>query len=112
MGPYCKFCDTRCFVPRSVPGSTVTILATCAKGMELDRESTGHDHETAHNPHWTPGGGTCRFGHRHVEPDEPVEPGDAHMIDPEVMCLGGCGRWVGRDRVARQRETLEAYPNA
>lgn len=50
MGPYCKFCDRRCFVERHVPGSTVTILATCPRGMEHDRAMTGYDHTTAINP--------------------------------------------------------------
>lgn len=51
MGPYCKFCDQRCFVPRWVPGHGSIILATCAKGMEHDREHTaGYDHTTAVNP--------------------------------------------------------------
>ena len=50
MGPYCDFCDHRCFVERFVPGSHVTILATCGKGMAHDRERTGYDHTTAVNP--------------------------------------------------------------
>lgn len=55
MGPYCKFCDHRCFVVRQIPGrendpTAPTILATCPDGMALDRERTGYDHRTAINP--------------------------------------------------------------
>ncbi|AGK87733.1 Lsr2-like DNA bridging protein [Mycobacterium phage Phrux] len=55
MGPYCKFCDHRCFVPRQViVGGTVIwdgIMATCAKGAEFDRDRLGVDFRSAHNPH-------------------------------------------------------------
>lgn len=52
VGAYCKFCDHRCFVERLVPGSLVTHLATCSRGMEHDRERLGYDHTTAFNPHF------------------------------------------------------------
>lgn len=53
-GAYCKFCGRRCFVLRVIPdghdkGRSLH-LATCQRGMEHDREATGHDHETAVNP--------------------------------------------------------------
>lgn len=51
MGPYCDYCGQRCFVPRVVPGSHVTILATCAKGAEHDRRSLGVDFRSARNPY-------------------------------------------------------------
>lgn len=51
MGPYCNFCDRRCFVLRDLPdGSWSGLMATCAKGMEHDRKQTGYDHTTATNP--------------------------------------------------------------
>ena len=49
-GAYCMFCGQRCFVYRIVPGSNVTHLATCARGMALDREKLGVDYTTAVNP--------------------------------------------------------------
>ena len=56
MGAYCKFCDRRCFLPRTLPddaksnaGETIH-LATCTRGMQHDREMTGYDHTTAINP--------------------------------------------------------------
>lgn len=50
-GAYCKFCDHRCFVYRVLPDkSWAGYMATCARGMEFDREKTGHDHTTAINP--------------------------------------------------------------
>lgn len=49
MGPYCQFCDHRCFLPRIV-GTSSVILATCPRGMAQDRERCGHDHRTALNP--------------------------------------------------------------
>ena len=51
MGPYCQFCDRRCFVMREVPnGQRRLLMATCAKGMEHDRKQVGCDHTTAINP--------------------------------------------------------------
>lgn len=54
MGPYCSFCGIRCFLIRIVPdGPRIGwsgLMATCGKGMALDREATGHDHTTAVNP--------------------------------------------------------------
>jgi hypothetical protein len=52
MGPYCKFCDNRCFVPVRLTDEqlamalerqnfVVSILATCAKGREFDKEMLG-----------------------------------------------------------------------
>jgi hypothetical protein len=55
-GAYCKYCDHRCFVLRTMPadarwmaGRTIH-LATCAGGMKHDRRETGYDHATAINP--------------------------------------------------------------
>ncbi len=45
MGPYCKFCDNRCFVHDPTGGPL--ILATCAKGKDHDRRSLGYDVEMA-----------------------------------------------------------------
>ncbi len=50
MGPYCKFCDRRCFVPRTLADGRTLILATCQRGAEYDREQCGQDHETAIDP--------------------------------------------------------------
>ena len=50
MGPYCKFCDQRCFVPRVLRDGRSLILATCPRGMEHDRKACGQDHTTALNP--------------------------------------------------------------
>lgn len=49
MGPYCKFCGRRCFVPityewpehiRAAYG-TSTIAATCLRGQEFEQEKIG-----------------------------------------------------------------------
>lgn len=58
MGPYCAFCDHRCFVERLLPkdaplramAGQPLLMATCPKGMDHDRKITGHDHTTAINP--------------------------------------------------------------
>lgn len=54
MGPYCMFCDHRCFVPRQViVGGEVLwdgIMATCQRGAAHDRAKLGVDYSTAHNP--------------------------------------------------------------
>lgn len=47
MGPYCKYCDQRCFQPdpyglARVHGAPV-ILATCTKGMEHDKKAVGYN---------------------------------------------------------------------
>lgn len=54
MGPYCKFCQNRCFVhmPADAPPEalaaygTSTIVATCAAGQAFEIERTGwsYDH--------------------------------------------------------------------
>ena len=49
MGPYCSFCQTRCFVhlPTDTPKEalkaygTCTIVATCARGQQFELERTG-----------------------------------------------------------------------
>lgn len=51
MGPYCKFCDNRCFVhfPDNTPeevlkayGPNVQIIATCERGQAFEKESRGY----------------------------------------------------------------------
>lgn len=56
MGPYCSYCDRRCFVPRLMPhdakryaGGSV-IMATCPEGAAHDLEATGYTYITAVNP--------------------------------------------------------------
>jgi hypothetical protein len=56
MGPYCKFCGSRCFVPvtlkLNLPAKLQAtwaahgypILATCQTGRELDRSVLGFDY--------------------------------------------------------------------
>lgn len=40
MGPYCQFCDHRCFVPD--PTRSGHLLATCLRGQEHDRRALGY----------------------------------------------------------------------
>ena len=50
MGPYCKFCDNRCFVnmPMATPKhilkayGTSSIIATCKGGQEFEKERVGY----------------------------------------------------------------------
>jgi len=51
MGPYCKFCDLRCFVPfpEGTPAHIigayrpgVTIIATCPEGQAFEKKETGY----------------------------------------------------------------------
>lgn len=51
MGPYCKYCDHRCFLPRILADHSSRIMATCPRGMAFDLESCGQTHETSTNPH-------------------------------------------------------------
>lgn len=50
MGAYCRYCRRRCFVVRVLADNRSMCLATCPEGMALDRQVTGQDHTTAHNP--------------------------------------------------------------
>lgn len=57
MGPYCRYCQHRCFVPRILPSDATwrpneqIIMATCPKGMENDLKGTGYTCDTATNPY-------------------------------------------------------------
>ena len=54
MGPYCRFCNERCFVPfpDDTPGEAVksyragiNIIATCSRGQAFEKEATGWDYQ-------------------------------------------------------------------
>lgn len=49
MGPYCQYCDKRCFVQD--PKDSGYILATCTKGMDNDRAKLGYDITAARAEH-------------------------------------------------------------
>lgn len=51
MGPYCQFCDNRCFVLRRLKDGREMLLATCGPGMAQDRKLLGEDADTALNPY-------------------------------------------------------------
>ena len=50
MGPYCKFCNQRCFVhmPMTTPKhilkayGTSTIIATCSGGQKFEKDKVGY----------------------------------------------------------------------
>lgn len=50
MGPYCHYCQSRCFVPipADAPAAvraafgTATLMATCATGQAHDKQATGY----------------------------------------------------------------------
>lgn len=50
MGPYCKFCDNRCFVsittdtPKEIQKAYghYSIMATCAEGQRLEKNKVGY----------------------------------------------------------------------
>jgi hypothetical protein len=50
MGPYCKFCGERCFVPfpEGTPKhileayGSASIIATCRRGQEFERQKIGY----------------------------------------------------------------------
>lgn len=56
MGPYCKFCNRRCFVPLPLgtPPEIVkaygssTIIATCPAGQAFEKERVGYCHDDIH----------------------------------------------------------------
>jgi hypothetical protein len=53
MGPYCDYCQRRCFLERAYPtenGWRHLFMATCDRGRQSDREKTGYDFKTAANP--------------------------------------------------------------
>lgn len=45
MGPYCQYCDMRCFVPD--PRKPGWLLATCEHGKAHDRWIAGYDIDEA-----------------------------------------------------------------
>jgi len=55
MGPYCKFCDNRCFVPLTDkwPEHIVkayghfSLAATCEAGKEFDKNKFGYCYDDA-----------------------------------------------------------------
>lgn len=57
MGPYCKFCNQRCFVPLPVTAPAwvlkaygrFSLAATCKRGKEFDREQVGANIDDARN---------------------------------------------------------------
>ncbi|HET8643102.1 MAG TPA: hypothetical protein VFM37_14295 [Pseudonocardiaceae bacterium] len=51
MGPYCQFCDQRCFVERVLRDGRPMLLATCPEGMAHDRAVCEQDAATAINPY-------------------------------------------------------------
>lgn len=51
MGAYCRYCNRRCFLLRTLPDGRTICLATCPSGMAHDRSVIGgHDHRTTRNP--------------------------------------------------------------
>lgn len=50
MGPYCRYCNNRCFVSRWIPGQGTILLATCGPGADHDKRETGYTAGTAVNP--------------------------------------------------------------
>jgi hypothetical protein len=52
MGPYCNFCDRRCFIPlpadtpahirAAYGGSGSMLVATCQSGQRFEREKVGY----------------------------------------------------------------------
>lgn len=85
MGPYCMYCDRRCFVERQVPGRAGTILmATCAAGQDHDQIMTGYNHTSADNPHQQPTGSEF--------PDSPAETTNnwQHASVPAPDQCSGC----------------------
>jgi len=48
MGPYCRYCEHRCFVLRCLPDTGRQLLmATCPAGEDHDQIMTGYTYETA-----------------------------------------------------------------
>jgi hypothetical protein len=50
MGPYCRYCDRRCFVPRVLRDGSTMLLATCGMGVIHDDLACGETYMTARNP--------------------------------------------------------------
>jgi len=51
MGPYCRYCDHRCFALRCLPDTGRQLLmATCPAGEDHDQVMIGYTHKTATNP--------------------------------------------------------------
>ena len=78
MGPYCTYCDRRCFVERVLHDGRPMLLATCPAGRAHDRASCGQDHMTAVNPY-------------RQEPPAPSEVEDGALVSALVVLVGAAG---------------------
>lgn len=95
MGPYCNFCDKRCFVERRLPFKTGTLLmATCSRGMAHDRAKTAHDYTTAVNPSAVPD--PVVFGPEPFEPALERARGLASGLEGQVAALADAMRLAHR----------------
>lgn len=56
MGPYCRYCTRRCFLPRVLRNGKSMILASCVEGMDNDLAKLGQNVLTAVNPTTNPEG--------------------------------------------------------
>jgi hypothetical protein len=85
MGPYCRFCDQRCFVPipaetpehilQAYGGAGSMLVATCRRGQDFERKKTGY----------------CLDMIRSAIPDIPK--GDTMMMTERPTCVS-CPFWA------------------
>lgn len=97
MGPYCNYCDQRCFVPD--PKRSGYLLATCTKGMEHDRAVLGYDYTAARADflaelvkYNTLEPGLGRLAARFGFPD-PSDMGDTHTAHDGSEWVRGAAYW-------------------
>ena len=88
MGPYCKFCDNRCFTffPDATPKyilnkyrEGVTIIATCRGGQDFERERTGYDYDEINRHIEIVQNHTCAVCHGSLDTDKaPIAENDGY----------------------------------
>lgn len=84
MGPYCRYCDMRCSVLRTVRDGRTLLLATCSTGRVHDLGKLGEDHSTAVNPIKDPAGAQAILR-------------DKQPLRPEEFCGFCAHHWRAHD---------------
>ena len=107
MGPYCNFCNQRCFVhmPAGTPAKIVaaygtsTIIATCPAGQKFEREKVGYCYDD--------------IKRAIASAPPPPPPGDKDLVGEEAVTAATLDEaeaalWpMGRDRAMKQLHEIE-----
>ena len=94
MGPYCKFCNNRCFVhfPNETPnyilkayGPNTNIIATCLRGQKFEKEKIGYCYDDIQAILSLREPKTVTYKGFHIIENETIE----ELIAEMILLLGG-----------------------